>query len=236
MRIMIFSILVLSSFFYIACKTLPTEEKIESVPTPEGISLQETEIPQIDLESIKPAEGISIETEEEGMQNESLEIVPLESAAAPLEIIPLENFPLEKVPLEGYEENDISSFAVSEELYTKTFYDIEYFIENLNAIILSEKYTTWLSYLTEEYKTRYSNADVLNQISEEPKLKSNNIRLYTLEDYFHYVVVTARENVKLDKIIFIDNNHIKAITVIDEVPYLLYLLEMVEGEWKIGIW
>ena len=125
---------------------------------------------------------------------------------------------------------------VTEEFYTKTFIDIEKMILELNNIILKQDYNTWLSYLTDEYIRRFSDPENLQQISEEPKLKRYNVRLRNLRDYFNYVVVGSRQNVRLDDIVFIDSDHVKALMVIDGVPYLLYLLENINGEWKIGIW
>jgi hypothetical protein len=42
--------------------------------------------------------------------------------------------------------------------------------------------------------------------------------------------------VKLEELAFVDATHVKAITVIQEEPYILYWLVR-EGEtWNIGIW
>jgi len=185
------------------------------------------------LETIEPS-IILEETEPEPVpQEEEEEEAPpiLEETPEPPKEEPSTQEPVLE---ENKEEEPI--FTVTEELYTKTFLDIELFIDNLNKIILSQDYNTWLSFLTDEYKTRYNDPVVLNQISEEPKLKRYNIRLRNLRDYFNYVVVSSRQNVRLDDIVFVDSTHIKALTIIDGVPYLLYLLENVNGEWKIGVW
>lgn len=151
----------------------------------------------------------------------------------PVEEPVIEPQPIIEEPEVVPEEN---TFVVTEEFYTKTFIDIEKMILELNNIILKQDYNTWLSYLTDEYIRRFSDPENLQQISEEPKLKRYNVRLRNLRDYFNYVVVGSRQNVRLDDIVFIDSDHVKALMVIDGVPYLLYLLENINGEWKIGIW
>lgn len=151
----------------------------------------------------------------------------------PVEEPVIEPQPIIEEPEVVPEEN---TFVVTEEFYAKTFIDIEKMILELNNIILKQDYNTWLSYLTDEYIRRFSDPENLQQISEEPKLKRYNVRLRNLRDYFNYVVVGSRQNVRLDDIVFIDSDHVKALMVIDGVPYLLYLLENINGEWKIGIW
>jgi len=206
----VFFALILGFFIVLlSCRSLePKEEFIETTE------------PSIILEEKEP----------EPVQQEEAPPIPEEIPEPPKE----EPLTEEPVLEENKEEEPI--FTVTEELYTKTFLDIELFIDNLNKIILSQDYNTWLSFLTDEYKARYNDPVVLNQISEEPKLKRYNIRLRNLRDYFNYVVVSSRQNVRLDDIVFVDVTHIKALTIIDGVPYLLYLLENINGEWKIGVW
>jgi hypothetical protein len=128
-----------------------------------------------------------------------------------------------------------SNFVVSEEVYTKTFDEIEEFIRNLNEIIRNEDYDTWLTYLSEEYIRRTSDPEYLRRQSEQPMLKKNNIDLRNLKDYFEYVVVPSRNMAQLDEIEFIDENHVKAYAMIRNTKALLYLLVRENGMWKIGV-
>ena len=50
------------------------------------------------------------------------------------------------------------------------------------------------------------------------------------------VVVPGRSSVKLDSIAFVDATHVKAITIIQGEPYILYWLVREDGTWNIGIW
>ena len=135
-------------------------------------------------------------------------------------------------PVEEPEEQ----FVVSEEVYTKTFDEIEEFIGSLSEIIRKADYDTWLTYLSTEYIDRTGDPEYLKEQSEQPLLKKSNISLKTLKDYFEYVVVPSRIQAELDEIEFIDENQVKAYAMIRNTKALLYLLIRENDLWKIGIW
>ena len=126
-------------------------------------------------------------------------------------------------------------FTVTEEIYTKTFSDIESLIEKLNNIIRRSDFEEWKQYLTPEYIDYYSNQENLRVISETPTLVKYRIVLRSLRDYFNFVVVPSRSDVRLDEISFIDDNNIKAYMQIDEEPVVLYTLVKTGDNWKIGL-
>ena len=127
-------------------------------------------------------------------------------------------------------------FVVSEEVYTKTFDEIEEFIRNLNEIIRSEDYDTWLTFLSEDYIQRTSDPAYLKRQSEQPLLKKSSISLNSLKDYFDHVVVPSRVQAQLDEIEFVDENQVKAYAMIRNTKALLFLLVRENDKWKIGVW
>ena len=128
-------------------------------------------------------------------------------------------------------------FVVTEELYQETFEDIESLIAKINSAVIKQDYDSWLKYLTEDYISFWSNVDNLTKVSNDlQKSTGYKIRLRTLKDYFKYVVVNSRIDIKLDKIEFIDENRITAESIINDTPYILYYLEKIDNEWKIGKW
>jgi hypothetical protein len=127
-------------------------------------------------------------------------------------------------------------FVVSQEVYSRTFEEIEEFIRNLNRIIRDEDYESWLTFLSEEYIRTTSDPEYLSDQSEKPLLKQANIRLQDLRDYFLQVVVPSRTQATLDEIEFLDENHVKAIAVLRGTRVILYLLERDGVQWKIGVW
>jgi hypothetical protein len=126
-------------------------------------------------------------------------------------------------------------YAVTEAVYEEVFTDIEKLIEEMNRIIATQDFEKWKYLCTLYYLDYYSRKDVLDEISEKPLLKKYNIHLKTLHDYFSYVVVPSRANVRLDEIVFIDQSHLKAYMYIMDKKAVLYYLEKTEGQWLIGI-
>jgi len=124
---------------------------------------------------------------------------------------------------------------ITEELYNKTFDEIDFLIKKLNVHIYHKEYKEWLKYLTDEYIKVKSDAVYLREVSQSPALKSKNITLFDLKDYFFYVIVPSNTNALLEKISFIDNNHVKAYGSIFNKSGVLYSFEKIDEQWKIGI-
>ena len=127
-------------------------------------------------------------------------------------------------------------FPVSKEVYTRTFEEIEQFIHELSEIIRNADYSSWLTYLSDEYIRTTSDPAYLKDQSEKPLLKQSDIELTDLRDYFLHVVVPSRTQATLDEIEFIDENHVKAIALLRGTRVILYLFERAAGQWKIGVW
>ncbi len=126
---------------------------------------------------------------------------------------------------------------VDRDLYDRTFNEILLFIKNMDEIIAAKDFEKWKTKCSPEYLARYSNPAVLRDLSEKPNLKDSRIVLRSLEDYFYRVFVPSRVRAPLDRISFIEKNRVKAVTVVNGVPYVVYYLEKdSNNEWKIGVW
>jgi len=112
--------------------------------------------------------------------------------------------------------------------------DIAALIEELNKIIASKDFENWKMYLSDDYIKYYSDPEVLKEKTQSPLLIKYKIVLRSLEDYFNYVVVGSRQNVKLDEIKVLDRNRIKAYMIIKGTPVIIYELVRIDNEWKIG--
>jgi hypothetical protein len=131
-----------------------------------------------------------------------------------------------------------AAFKVSKEQYTSTKEDVQHFIEGLNQIIRKRDYNSWKASLSPEYFNKISSPENLEQLSEQPAMKTRRITLKTAEDYFINVVVPSRANSRVDDIEFIGENRVKAFTVItntagEEQRLRLYDLEKTGNIWKI---
>jgi hypothetical protein len=127
-------------------------------------------------------------------------------------------------------------FVVTEELYKKTFDEVEEVIAALTKIIAAREYDQWVGYLTADYVATIGSPEYLAAVSKSAVLKKNGIVLKSLKDYFDSVVVSSRSQAKLDEISFVDKTHVKAISVINDTPVILYWLVWEGDGWKVGIW
>jgi len=127
---------------------------------------------------------------------------------------------------------------VSQQHYTSTRDEVRGFIENLNRIITSRNYEQWKSCLSEEYFEEISSQKNLQEISAQPAMRTRRIVLRTPEDYFQYVVVPSRADLRVDDIEFVSMNRVKAFTIThnragEEVRLRLYDLEKIGNSWTI---
>lgn len=126
-------------------------------------------------------------------------------------------------------------YVMSEEDYQETKRNLSELVQELNKIVSSKDYETWLSYLTKEYRDYYSRTSVLKEQSESPLLKKYDVVLRSLRDYFLYVVVGSRQNVRLDEIKAMEEGRVRAYMYINGDPVIIYELQKVDEVWKIGV-
>jgi hypothetical protein len=127
-------------------------------------------------------------------------------------------------------------FVVTPELYNKTFDEVNRVIAELTSLINAQDFEGWRSFLTADYIARTSDPEFLRKASSSGVLQKNGIVLHSLKDYFENVVVRSRTQATLTDINFVDKTHVKAMTVVDGNPVILYYLVQEDGRWKVGIW
>jgi hypothetical protein len=127
---------------------------------------------------------------------------------------------------------------ISQAQYNTTREEVQKFIEEQNKIIRDKNFEAWKRALSSEYFAGISSEDNLRQISEQPAMKTRRIVLRTAQDYFEYVVVPSRADLRVDEIEFISANRVKAFTVTtnkagEEQRLRLYDLEKINNSWTI---
>jgi hypothetical protein len=130
--------------------------------------------------------------------------------------------------------NPDKAYRPSKDLYNKTFDEIDHFISELNDIIRNQDYDAWVNCLTKNYILEKSDPHFLENLSDEPTLKEQKIKLTTIKEYFMYVIVPSRAKPKLEKIVFIDKEHVKALSTYFGETVVLFYIEKVDGTWKMG--
>jgi hypothetical protein len=126
-------------------------------------------------------------------------------------------------------------FVATEELYRKTFSEVQEVVSELTKIIGAGDYDQWLTHLTASYVNVTGSPAFLAEASRSGVLKKSGIVLHSLKDYFDNVVVRSRLQATLDDITFVDETHVKAITIIQGTEVILYYLVHEDGRWKVGI-
>jgi hypothetical protein len=129
--------------------------------------------------------------------------------------------------------------TVSQEYYNFTLEEVRHFINDLNQIIRSRNYNLWRAALSDEYFREISSPTNLQQLSEQPAMRTRKIVLKTPQDYFTHVVVPSRANSQVDVIEFVSRNRVKAFTIIpnrsggEPQRLRLYDLEKINDIWTI---
>jgi hypothetical protein len=148
------------------------------------------------------------------------------------ELPPVEQAPVEPEPVPA--EEDFDPATISQEMFEETLKEVQGFVGTLNEIIRAKNYMTWLDCLDDSYLLRIGSPEFLREISEGNYLRSQKIVLKSIEDYFNYVVVPSRTNIRVDDIVFISQSRVRAFALDRKgVRLVLYVLEKIGQSWKI---
>jgi hypothetical protein len=152
------------------------------------------------------------------------------------EVQPVETPPQEEPKAEPQPEPPVQAaeVVVTEEVYAKTFDELEARIKEWSAIIARKDYDTWYANLSRAYVAERGSATYLAELSKNQKLREKGISLKSLRDYFLYVVVPARFEAALDRIEFVSRTKVKAYADIGGEPAILYYVVREDDVWKIG--
>ena len=129
----------------------------------------------------------------------------------------------------------LQPIQVSKEVFTQTFSQVEQLINKLNEIIKRKDYAAWTVFLSASYKSRMENPEFLKQMNQSATLQKNNIVLKSFEDFFNFVVVPSRANLRLDDLVFLTETEVEAIMVVGNRRVTLYRLIKIGEQWMIGL-
>jgi hypothetical protein len=122
--------------------------------------------------------------------------------------------------------------AITKQTFENTKSEIQLVVEDLNRITTARDYRKWLDYLSSEYRNYFSNPVVLEEVSKS--LPTKGIQLQSLKDYFSYVFVPSRQNMRVDDIQFVSPTRVYVIMEITpKSPAAIYILEKIDGGWKL---
>lgn len=231
----IISVLVGCSAAPSSVKEEPTPSEEIAVPAPQPEPVKEAEVP-VKRESVKPTVPVKpkppVKTKEPPAK---VEEPPAKVEEPPMKPEPVKE-PVVEVKPEPVEEKNtvIAEFegvTITKETYDQTKTEMEKIVEKLNRITATKDYAQWTTFLSEEYKQQYSQPLTLRKVSEALPVKG--IKLKSLRDYFMYVFVPSRQNVRVDDIRFVSPTRVDVIMKQANVSLLVYGLENINGSWKL---
>jgi hypothetical protein len=120
------------------------------------------------------------------------------------------------------------------EIYTETMRDIQRFVQKLDALIRDKNYDEWLKLLSPEYLAHISSEDFLATVSQQPRLKSQNIVLKDSRDYFLNVVVMSRAGLQANAIEFLTMTRVVVFTINQQEQRIrIYTFDKTPDSWEI---
>ena len=122
--------------------------------------------------------------------------------------------------------------SVSKQEFSDDKHEILETISELAIIMETKDVLDWLNYIEEESKEYYKNP--VNLRKAQRKLRDKRIELKTIQDYFLYVFIPARQNSQIDEIRYISKTLVNAIQVREDDDDLIYYQFLKEdGKWKV---
>ena len=221
----------------VGCSTAPSvkEEPVQSetidASTPQPEPVKEP-APLMQQETVKPA----VPTKPNPPVKTKESPVTVEKPLAEPKPVVEKKEPVVEVKPEPVEEKNtvIAEFegvTITKETYDQTKTEMEKIVESLNRITATKNYSQWITFLSDGYRQQYSQALTLQKVSEALPVKG--IKLKSLRDYFTYVFVPSRQNVRVDDIKFVSPTRVDVIMKQGNTSLLVYGLENIDGTWKL---
>lgn len=161
------------------------------------------------------------------------ETVPAPDTTVQVEVQPAEtpDFPVQEDPNEDIVAQ-FENVTITKQTFNNTKTELEVVVNDLNRITFSRDYNSWLGYLSPEYRANFSDPQVLAEVSANLPIKG--IQLRSIKDYFNYVFVPSRQNMRVDDIQFVSPTRVYVIMEISPGnPAAIYIIEKFGNTWKL---
>ena len=106
-------------------------------------------------------------------------------------------------------------------------------ISELDAIMKNKAYNKWLNYIDDESKNHWSKSSTLKKAQGRMPVKG--LQLKSLEDYFKYVFVPARQKSKISEIRYESSTYVKAVEVQEDQDLVYYYFQKINNKWLVHI-
>lgn len=169
-------------------------------------------------------------------------VIPQAEPSAPM---PVEAKPVEEPAVAGIQEQpdvpepeseevvaQFDTVTITKSTFENTKTEMQLVVEKLNKITYARDYQNWLTWLSDEYYETYSDPETLEAVSASLPVKG--IKLRTIKDYFTYVFVPSRQNMRVDDIKFVSPTRVYVIMeIMPNSPAAIYILEKTSAGWKL---
>ena len=109
--------------------------------------------------------------------------------------------------------------------------EIEEVVKKLNDITAKKDYGRWRYWLSTEYKKEFSKPEVLKKASEGLPSNLKGKQLKSIEDFFYYVFVPARQNGRVDDIEYLTPTKVRVFNIEPKRTLIFYNLEKIDNRW-----
>lgn len=106
-------------------------------------------------------------------------------------------------------------------------------ISELSVIMKEKNYAAWTRYIDQESKTYWSKSGNLKKAQNRMPVKG--IQLKTLQDYFKYIFVPARQKSQITEIRYESDSYVKAVEVQEDQDLIYYFFKKINGKWLVHI-
>lgn len=109
-------------------------------------------------------------------------------------------------------------------------------ISELDTIMKDKNYKAWLGYIDSESTEYWSKSSSLKKA--QARMPRRGLQLKTLEDYFKYVFIPARQQSEITEIRYESEIYVKAVKVLnaEENDYTVYYyFKKINGRWTLNL-
>ena len=179
----------------------------------------------------------------ENIQGQSSRIISWHAAQRRL-LTEVTGKPAEEVPPAPAEEEEadeeadeyarsIGDVGVSKDTFKEDKEKILRIIDELSVIMKDKDYKAWLPYIDSESKSYWSKTGNLKKAQNRMPIKG--IQLKTLQDYFKFIFVPARQQSQITEIRYESDTYIKAVEVQPTQELIYYFFKKTNGNWLVHI-
>lgn len=183
-------------------------EKNDEEPT-EAVAEEKKDESPVSVQNQKPAEE-KVEKEEE----------PKEDVQPPS-------------PIDDEYARSVGNVAVTKDRFVEDKAEILGIIEKLSTVMKEKNYGAWMNLLDEESISYWKQKQNLKKA--QARLPIKGIQLRTMEDYFKYIFIPARQNRTITEIRYISDKYVKAIEMKESVDYVYYYFNKVDRKWMLHL-